>query len=206
MGRNWRSSAAACHRCYTTLVSPADLDAELTRELASALRAPWLTPVMIALSAWIVKGPLLAGLAVAQSGPLGRRLRAAAVVGIAALLGSVAATVLKVLVDRARPPDVLGMDALVTLPTTASFPSGHATTAAAAATALALLVPRWRMLAISLALLVGASRVLLGVHFVGDVLAGFLLGAVIGAVVGVLGRRRLEAQSLDAPFQSSQTS
>ena len=174
-------------------MSPADFDAELTRDLASALRAPWLTPLLVLLSAWIVKGPLLAGLAAAQPGPLGRRLRAVVAVAVAALLASLAATVIKLLVDRTRPPEVLGMEALVALPTTASFPSGHATTAAAAATALALLVPRWRLLAVSLALLVGASRVLLGVHFVGDVLAGFVLGAAVGAVVGVIGRRWLES-------------
>lgn len=81
--------------------------------------------------------------------------------------------------------------ALVALPTTASFPCGHATTAAAAATALALLVPRWRVPAAAIALLVGASRVLLGVHFVADVLAGFALGAAIGVLVALAVRRRL---------------
>ena len=190
-------SATARLPCYTSRVSPADLDAELTRNVASALRAPWLTPLLVLLSAWIVKGPLLASLAAAQPGPLARRLRAVGVVAVAALLGSLAAAVIKLLVDRTRPPEVLGIEALVALPTTASFPSGHATTAAAAATALALLVPRWRLLAVSLALLVGASRVLLGVHFVGDVLAGLALGAAIGAVVSAIGRRWLEATDRD---------
>ena len=170
-------------------MSPAELDADLTRAAASALRAPWLTPLLVLLSAWTVKGPLLAGFAALQPGPLARRLRAAAVVTAAALLGSLTSTGLKLLVDRSRPPAVLDMDALVALPTTASFPSGHATTAAAAATALALLVPRWRLLALLLAILVGVSRVLLGVHFVGDVLAGLALGAAIGASAVLLARR-----------------
>ena len=169
-------------------MSPVEIDAELTRA-ALDLRPSWLTPLLLLLSAWPVKGPLLAALAAAQPGSLTRRLRAAAVVGAAALLGSLAATVVKVLVDRARPPAVLEIDALVALPATASFPSGHATTAAAAATALGLLVGRWRLLAGVLALLVAASRVLLGVHFVADVLAGLLLGAAVGALTALIGRR-----------------
>ena len=181
-------------------MSPAEIDAELTRAAASAVRATWLTPLLVLLSAWIVKGPLLAGLAALQPGPLARRARAVGVVAAAALLGSLVATVIKLLVDRVRPPSVLEMEALVVLPTTASFPSGHATTAAAAATALALLVPRWRALACVLAVLVGVSRVLLGVHFVGDVLAGLALGAAIGAAVALAGRRYLTAdEALSRP-------
>jgi undecaprenyl-diphosphatase len=163
-------------------VSPPELDAELTRA-AAELRAPWLTPLLVLLSAWPVKGPLLALLAAAAPAPLARRAARAATVGLAALLGTLAATLLKELAGRPRPPAVLGIDALVALPDTAALPSGHATTAAAAATALALLVPRLRRLAVALALGVAASRVLLGVHFVGDVVAGLAIGAAIGAAV-----------------------
>ena len=169
-------------------MSPVELDAQLTRA-ALEVRASWLTPLLVLLSAWPVKGPLLAGLATAQPGPLRRRLAVAGVVAAAALLGSLASTVVKAVVGRVRPPAELGLDALVALPDTSSFPSGHATTAAAAATALALMVPRWRALAVALAVLVGASRVLLGVHFVADVLAGFALGAAMGTLAVLVGRR-----------------
>ena len=176
-------------------MSPTDLDTTLTRA-AFDLRASWLTPLLVLLSAWPVKGPLLAGLAALEPGTPRRRLRLMAVVGIAALLGSLASTLVKLFVGRARPPSALGWEPLVALPDTASFPSGHATTAAAAAIALALIAPRWRVVALAIALLVGASRVLLGVHFIADVLAGFLLGALIGVVVGLVGRR-LERRRLD---------
>jgi len=43
-------------------VSPLELDLELTRA-AAELRLPWLTPLWVVLSAWWVKGPLLALLA-----------------------------------------------------------------------------------------------------------------------------------------------
>lgn len=61
----------------------------------------------------------------------------------------------------------------------ASFPSGHATTVFAAAAILALWYPRWAGIFVSLAVLVGLSRVVLGSHFPSDVLAGALLGTIV---------------------------
>jgi membrane-associated phospholipid phosphatase len=60
-----------------------------------------------------------------------------------------------------------------------SFPSGHATTAWAVACALTLLYPRQRVLWISAAALVAASRVIVGAHYPGDVVAGAWFGVVI---------------------------
>jgi membrane-associated phospholipid phosphatase len=58
----------------------------------------------------------------------------------------------------------------------ASFPSGHATTAGAAAIAIALLFPRIRFVVVAIGILVAISRPALGVHFPSDVFAGFCLG------------------------------
>lgn len=71
----------------------------------------------------------------------------------------------------------------------ASFPSGHSTMAAALVTFLVLLLwqtrYRWTALVLGVlyALLVGYSRIVLGVHYPTDVLAGWLTGisVVIGA-------------------------
>jgi len=60
-----------------------------------------------------------------------------------------------------------------------SFPSGHATTAMAVACALALLFPRLRVLWYAIAAGVAASRVIIGEHYPGDVLAGAWFGVVI---------------------------
>ncbi|WP_433556759.1 phosphatase PAP2 family protein [Pseudonocardia xinjiangensis] len=69
-----------------------------------------------------------------------------------------------------------------------SFPSNHATVAAAAAVALAWAGGRLAFLAIGVALFAAASRVVVGVHYPHDVIAGFLLGAVVALVLPVPAR------------------
>lgn len=63
-----------------------------------------------------------------------------------------------------------------------SFPSGHATTAGALGFVLAYFAGQVRWLSLAFALLslgIGYSRVYIGVHFPGDVLAGWALGASV---------------------------
>ena len=60
----------------------------------------------------------------------------------------------------------------------ASFPSGHSTTTGALCMALILLIPRWGPVWLILALLGGASRVVVDAHYPSDVLAGLAFGAV----------------------------
>ena len=109
--------------------------------------------------------------------------------------------VLKVVVGRAR-PDVLHLVAVHGH----SFPSGHATAATAAGAAAALVLGRDRgrttraVLAGAAALVavsVAASRALLGVHWVTDVLAGLALGWGWFSVVAVIYGGR--AQRLGEP-------
>lgn len=89
---------------------------------------------------------------------------------------------LKLFIGRARPLDADG----ALLAQGLSFPSGHSSGAVVtygmlAYLALRLLPKVWHLpallLALALMLLVGASRVLLGVHFPSDVLAGFASGS-----------------------------
>ena len=88
-------------------------------------------------------------------------------------------TVFKELFDRARPP-VSGIDAVGVIPASASFPSGHAATAFAAAVAVGAFYPRLRRPLLGLAAVVALSRVYLGVHYASDVLAGTALGVALG--------------------------
>lgn len=166
----------------TDLVTSAD--EHVLRAVADLRRAP-LTAVMTLLSAWWVKGVVIAALGVAadlRRRP--RRLPRTLIPALAAMLvASWSSSALKAVFDRARPPAAdPSLTALVPLPADASFPSGHAATAFAAAGVVALLHPRLRVPALGLAALVALSRVYLGVHFPSDVIAGAALGLAVAAV------------------------
>jgi undecaprenyl-diphosphatase len=64
----------------------------------------------------------------------------------------------------------------------ASFPSGHATAAFAAATAISLVCPRLRVLMWIYALLITVSRVVVAAHHPSDVIAGAIAGS-LGALL-----------------------
>lgn len=70
-----------------------------------------------------------------------------------------------------------------------SFPSGHTNTAFSAAALLALAFGGWYWLAFIPALLVGYSRVYLGVHFPVDVAAGAFLGFILMWIGYIIYRR-----------------
>lgn len=105
--------------------------------------------------------------------------------GVAMLLANVVShacvQVLKRTVARHRPaaPDGRPL-ALLAHPDPFSFPSGHAAAAAAVATPVLLWEPLAGIGALSVAIAVAASRVRLRMHYVGDVVVGFLLGTAAG--------------------------
>lgn len=174
-------------------------DGRLSEDVTD-LRWSVLTPFMELLSSWWIKGPLfvlaILVVEVATRRCVGRPLLAAASTVVAVLVGSAFSTVAKLYFDRPRPPlGDAGISSLVTLPSSSSFPSGHATTAFAAAAAVSMLRPSLRRWALAVAAGVAVSRVYLGVHYVGDVLAGAALGGTIGILV-VLAVRRVERAPL----------
>jgi|SRR3989339_1368412 len=98
-----------------------------------------------------------------------------------AIIGSEATTyILKLFFDRARPAGALVLES------SSSFPSGHATIAIAFYGFLAYLLlreikkyrPLTLVVSIIIILAIGFSRLYLGVHYLSDVLAGYLVGAV----------------------------
>jgi len=128
-----------------------------------------------------------------------RRFRSWATVAFLAIVvgGQYAlADLIKAVVHRAR-PDVLRLTGF----SGPSFPSGHATAASAVFAAFALLAGRRRSrrtkialaaLSVGAAVLISATRVLLGVHWLTDVLAGLCLGWTWFAVTSIaFGGRRL---------------
>ncbi len=81
-----------------------------------------------------------------------------------------------------------------------SFPSGHATVIAAVATMLALIAPRLTPLFVGAALVVAAGRVVIGVHYASDAIAGLLLGAMCTLLLkDWFGRRRWWIPPADSP-------
>lgn len=102
-------------------------------------------------------------------------------------LPSLFATVIKRLIGRARPyvgghDDPFAYMPFIWKPEYASMPSGHATTAAAAAVAIGAVWPRVRAVMWIYALVIMASRILIFVHHPSDVLGGAVVG-VIGALI-----------------------
>ena len=115
-------------------------------------------------------------------------------IGLAVLLSDqLTSSLLKPLTERLRPshnPEFEGTIHLVKNHTgdyyrggKFGFPSSHAANAFAVATLLWLLIGRrfrWTLLTFAVATLIGYTRIYLGVHYPGDVIAGALLGSSIG--------------------------
>jgi len=64
-----------------------------------------------------------------------------------------------------------------------SFPSGHATIFFALATAIYFFNKKWGIVTFIVAILVGLSRIFVGVHWPIDVLAGAVIGIISGIIV-----------------------
>jgi undecaprenyl-diphosphatase len=104
---------------------------------------------------------------------------------VAIVAVNVAQVALKCSFRRARPSGpVSWWD--IHAPDQFSFPSGHTMNAFAVATLVTVHVPVAAPLAFAVAASVGASRVVLELHFVSDVAAGATLGTVLAAAAVAL--------------------
>ncbi|MFF2650819.1 phosphatase PAP2 family protein [Streptomyces sp. NPDC058045] len=103
--------------------------------------------------------------------------------------------VLKSLVREDRPCQSLPVSTLESCPAAGdwSFPSNHATIAAAAAVALLLVSRRLGVVALFAAAAMAASRVWVGAHYPHDVAAGVVVGALVAWAAMHVVRRRPEA-------------
>jgi len=168
---------------------------ELDEQLRHAIHShasPGLTRVMLAASAyggpsWLIPLGVLLALAFFLHQWHRGALLVLITVGGAALLNSL----LKQGFSRPRPAPFFDYP----LPSSASFPSGHAFFAAsfigglavlasARVESLALRIAMW-LVALALILLIGFSRVYLGVHYPSDVFAGYAAAVVWVAAVAV---------------------
>jgi membrane-associated phospholipid phosphatase len=168
---------------------------DLLRDWVHALATPQLTKVMIAASlyggpGWLV--PLGVGLAIAF---LVRGWRRGALLIVVTMAGTgLLDTVLKLSFGRTRPEAFFDYP----LPLSHSFPSGHAFFSASLLGGFAVLISGrirsqvlrallW-VVTIGLILLIGFSRVYLGVHYPSDVFAGYA-AAVVWVTAVALGDR-----------------
>lgn len=122
------------------------------------------------------RAPLLMRLAWAEIGALvGYFFFAVAIAGLLTDL-------IKWIVGRSRPMQFLADGVFAIHPFSfgyahASFPSGHATTVAAATVVIAFISRRWAVPVALLAAIIAVSRVAVGAHYPSDVVAGLFIGA-----------------------------
>jgi phosphatidylglycerophosphatase B len=155
------------------------------RELAHGLASPRLTSVMRAASLYGGPAVLIPAALVAAVAFVIKGWRRGALLTVVTLAGAgLLDGLFKFSFARTRPASYFNYP----LPGSPSFPSGHALFAVGVFGGLAvLLTARMRsrllqvavwLVAVSLILLVGISRVYLGVHYPSDVLAGYALGVI----------------------------
>lgn len=122
---------------------------------------------------------------------------------LALVFATIEVAALKGTVLRPRPDLYASQQLNIPMPellaTTHSFPSGHTTLAAAAATVISLACRDWRLVATALfVVLVGVARVYQGMHWPSDCAGSVVLGVVAAALAVRLSRlplcRRLAAE------------
>ncbi len=164
-------------------------DQRVVHETTSlALRHGWLRTAAdagaIVLHPWVFRVAVLAAAAVLWR----RHARSAALWAASTMVaGTLLGALLKLLVSRARPQ----LDDPVAAASGFSFPSGHALNAALGVSLLVVLL--WRPLTrrrlrtllvvvgVLLVVATGLDRLLLGVHFPSDVVAGWVVGVLVTA-------------------------
>lgn len=99
------------------------------------------------------------------------------------VLSHVIVQVVKRSVGRPRPAS---SHAVADVPDRFSFPSGHAAAAMSVAIGYAASFPALAVPLYAGAMVVGASRVMLGVHYPGDVAAGQVIALITAATLGTL--------------------
>jgi undecaprenyl-diphosphatase len=159
--------------------------ADLDSKLLLAMRTRWHTPLLERCARLLGKSGnnggiwFVIGAVLALADPSNRE--AWTICAILAPLAIVLNYGIKVLVRRPRPV-LEGLPPLGGAPSSLSFPSAHATSSFAVATAMTRVEPLGA-LAFVLAAALALGRPYLGMHYPSDVLAGALIGVALGLIV-----------------------
>ena len=173
-----------------------EVDRRLLRAMRTRYHAPQIEETMKALgmagewgAIWVAIG---VGAAAADPTRRNRWLRAAAIAPAA-----IGANFLVKLAVRRRRPRLRRLPPLATAPTELSFPSAHATSSLAAASAMGRVAPGLRPPLYGLAAAISLSRPYLGMHYPSDVLGGAAIGLVLGRMWPGLRGRGAEDRLID---------
>jgi len=176
-----------------------ELDEQLFLALNHALSGTWSTEVFAVVTR-LGDGLVLAALIVVPMLVFDRQRLKRHVIPmvLAVAISGGLVNLMKIGVDRPRPAERFASTGVEVhtprgTPSDRSFPSGHTQTAFGAATYLSCLYPAATPAFLLGALLVGLSRIALGVHYPLDVLAGAVIGAAF-SIAAFLITRRFHAQ------------
>jgi undecaprenyl-diphosphatase len=115
------------------------------------------------------------------------------------LSDQIASHVIKFWVERIRPCNALTGVLTPDGPSSSfSFPSSHASNMGSSMFLLSMAFKPWTPLFVTIALLVGLSRIYLGLHYPSDVFGGYVFGLLIGYMVWQ-GIEKLKLQFLVKP-------
>lgn len=162
------------------------LDGAILLFIQEHVRNPVLNPIVIWITKlgdngliWILLSIILLSF---------KRTRKIGIISVCGLVGSfwINNQFLKNLFERVRPYDAInGLVPLIDRPGGFSFPSGHTASSFAAAYVMFQRLPKkWGMPILILALLIGLSRLYVGVHYPTDVLFGMISGILISYMAG----------------------
>ncbi len=191
----------------TFAIDKAIMRALRTTGNASEIVGPsWIKPAMIDLTA-LGGAPVLTLVTILATGSLVamRRYGTAGFVVLSVCCGAALSSMIKAIFVRPRPEIVPHLVEV----TSTSFPSGHAMNSAIVYLTLSVLLARSEAnrqiqfyligAAIFLTLLVGTTRVFLGVHWPTDVLAGWVIGAAWAALCSLAAKWLQDHQAIEQP-------
>ena len=165
-------------------------DSELLLWIQEHVRQDWLTPV-VKLITHLGDGGIIWIMITLALLAYGKTRKTGLLCSCSLLLEVLVCNViLKNWVARTRPYEVIeGLQRLIAAPSDFSFPSGHTGSSFAVAVVIFLMVPkRYGIPAMVLAVLIGLSRLYVGVHYPTDVLAAAFLGTVTAVLIWAIYR------------------